>query len=269
MNNNHHITNKSSPDGKADHPREPAWGFAKTFRVILPWLAPYRRQFWWGIGAIFFAVAIGVINPWILKYGIEDLQKGVTTGKLYYYASLMVLIALVSGVFSFLMRRIIVTISRNIEYDLHAAYFQHLQKLSPSFYDHQQTGDLMTRATSDVEAVRMIVGPAVMYSIDTLLTTIFVLTLMFFLSVKLTLTVLAMAPVLSLLIYFLAKKIHLHSLRTQESYSTLNNMIQEHPSGIRTRRPFCTNSDCASMAARTAAGTRRSQSRSHSAGSSC
>lgn len=228
----------SDREKTAEEQKASTWSFAKTFRLILPWIRPYRKQFVWGIITIIFADAISVINPWVLKYAFEDLQRGVTAGKIYYYASIVVLIALVSGVFSFLMRRIIVSLSRNIEYDVHVQYFQHLQKLSPSFYDHQQTGDLMTRATSDVEAVRMIVGPAVMYSVDTILTTVFVLALMFALSVPLTLTVLAMAPVLSLLIYILARKIHTYSLKSQDSYSDLNSMVQEHLSGIRVVRAY-------------------------------
>jgi len=215
------------------------WNFLSTFRYLLPFARPYRKAFLWGILAIVATNVVGVLEPWVLKYGIEDLEAGVTVRKIYLYAGLLVAIAAVAGVFRYFMRRIIVSVSRHIEFDLRVRFFSHLQKLSPSFYDRQQTGDLMTRATSDIEAVRMIAGPAVMYSIDTLLTAILALTLMFVISPTLTLSVLALAPFLSLLIYILAKKIHQYSLASQEKYSDLNAMVQEHLSGVRVVRAYC------------------------------
>lgn len=205
----------------------------------MAYIKPHRRRFFWGLMSIVATNAIGVLGPWVLKYAIQDLQVRVTAEKILYYSSLIVLIALVAGIFRYLMRRIIISISRFIEYDIRTSFFAHLERLSPSFYDHQQTGDLMTRATSDIEAVRMVVGPAVMYAMDTILTAAFSLSLMLVLSVPLTLTVLALAPILSFLIYFLAKRIHLYSLRSQERYSELNAMIQEHLSGIRVVRAYC------------------------------
>jgi ATP-binding cassette subfamily B protein len=202
-------------------------------------MKPYRKQFAVGFLCIIGTNAFAVLAPLILKYGIEDLEARVTAAKLYQYSLLIVAVAVGAGIFRYLMRRIIISTSRRIEYDLRVHYFDHLQKLSSSFYDRQQTGDLMTRATSDIEAVRMVFGPAVMYSVDTALTSIFALTIMFLLSVPLTLTVLALAPILSTLIYFLARSIHKYSLRTQERYSELNAMIQEHLSGIRVVRAYC------------------------------
>jgi ATP-binding cassette subfamily B protein len=151
----------------------------------------------------------------------------------------IVALASMAGVFRYFMRRIIISTSRRIEYDLRVEYYAHLQRLSPSFYDRQQTGDLMTRATSDIEALRMVVGPAIMYSVDTFITFTFALTLMIAISPPLTLTVLALVPIISALIYFIAKKIHRYSLLTQERYSELNAMTQEHLSGIRVVRLYC------------------------------
>jgi ATP-binding cassette subfamily B protein len=218
---------------------EPLWNFAEVARRLAPYLRPYRKQFFWGVLSILATNAVGALGPWVLKYAIQDLQAGVTSSKIYYYSFLIVVIALIAGLFRYWMRKIIVSISRHIEYDLRVGYFAHLERLSPSFYDRQQTGDLMTRATSDIEAVRMVVGPAVMYSLDTLLTAIFSLSLMLALSIPLTLAVLALAPILSLLIYYLARKIHYYSLQTQENYSDLNAMIQEHLSGVRVVRSYC------------------------------
>ena len=206
---------------------------------LLPYFRRYRKKLLIGSLCIVGTNLFGVLSPLVLKYGIDDLKAGVTTEKIYYYSGLIVALAFFAGIFRYLMRRIIISVSRHIEYDLRMDYFGHLQRLSPSFYDRQQTGDLMTRATSDIEAVRMVVGPAIMYSMDTFLTFIFALTLMLLISVPLTLTVLALAPFISTLIYFLARRIHKYSLNAQERYSALNAMIQEHLSGIRVVRAYC------------------------------
>ncbi|MCX6640034.1 MAG: ABC transporter ATP-binding protein [bacterium] len=215
------------------------WKFTNTIRRLIPYLLPYRRQFTWGVVCVIATNIFGVLTPLVLKYGIEDLQKGITSEKIYYYCLIIVVLALIAGVFRYFMRKVIISISRYIENDLRVEYFAHLQKLPPSFYDRQQTGDLMTRATSDVEAVRMVVGPAIMYSIDTFLTAILSLSLMFALSASLTLTVLALAPILSTLIYFLARNLHKLSLRVQERYSDLNADVQEYLSGIRVVKAYC------------------------------
>lgn len=206
---------------------------------LLPYFRRYRKKLLIGSLCIVGTNLFGVLSPLVLKYGIDDLKAGVTTEKIYYYSGLIVALAFFAGIFRYLMRRIIISVSRRIEYDLRMDYFGHLQRLSPSFYDRQQTGDLMTRATSDIEAVRMVVGPAIMYSMDTFLTFIFALTLMLLISVPLTLAVLALTPFISTLIYFLARRIHKYSLNAQEHYSALNAMIQEHLSGIRVVRAYC------------------------------
>jgi len=229
---------RSRVDPLSGHPQK-AWRLGTILAHLWDYIKPHSKRFSWGLLCILATNAIAVLAPWVLKYAIQDLQAGVTSQKIYTYALLLVLIALVAGVFRYLMRRIIISISRYIEYDMRTKFFAHLEKLSPSFYDYQATGDLMTRASSDIEAVRMVVGPAVMYSVDTLLTAAFALSLMFVLSVKLTLSILALAPLLSLMIYFLAKQIHRFSLLSQERYSDLNAMIQEHLSGVRVVRAYC------------------------------
>jgi ATP-binding cassette subfamily B protein len=223
-------------------PTKETWSFKETVRRILPYFKPYRRRLLVGFLCIALTDFFAVLAPLVLKFGIQDLETGVTVRKIAVYAGLIVLIALIAGFFRYLMRRIIVSISRHIEYDLRVDYYRHLQHLPPSFYDRQQTGDLMTRATSDIEAVRMIVGPAVMYTVDTLLTLTFAFTLMTLLSPPLTLTVLTIVPFISTLIYLIAKRIHRYSTKVQQRYSDLNAMTQEHLSGIRVIRAYCRES---------------------------
>lgn len=216
-----------------------SWRFHDTILRLLPYLRKYRKQLIVGLLCVIGTNLFAVLSPLVLKYGIDDLKSGVTAAKIYYYSGMIVVIALLAGVLRYFMRRIIISVSRYIEFDLHVDYYAHLQRLSASFYDRQQTGDLMTRATSDVEAVRLIVGPAIMYSADTSLTFVLALTFMLLLSVPLTLTILALTPFLSAMIYFLARRIHKYSTKVQERYSDLNAMTQEHLSGIRVVRAYC------------------------------
>ncbi|MBU1650968.1 ATP-binding cassette domain-containing protein [bacterium] len=224
---------------KPQNQKDQSWSFKDALRRIFPYLKPYRRKLIIGFICIAGTNFFGVLSPLVLKYAIEDLQAGVTVEKIYQYSAYIVILATLAGILRYFMRRIIISVSRWIEFDLRNEYYAHLQKLSASFYDKQQTGDLMTRATSDIEAVRMIVGPAVMYSVDTIITFTFAISLMIALSVPLTLAVLATSPIISLLIYIIAKKIHAYSLLTQNCYSQLNAMTQEHLSGIRVVRSYC------------------------------
>ena len=127
--------------------------------------------------------AITLVSPWVLKYAIDDLHVGVTHAKLRLYASLLLGLALVGGVFRYGMRRIIIGISRDIEYDVRNDFFAHLERLPLTYFQTHRTGELMSRATNDLSAVRMMVGPAVMYSVNTGL--VFVVALVLMLSIDL------------------------------------------------------------------------------------
>src|SRR5437016_4488703 len=114
----------------------------------------------------------------VLRYTIDDLTRSVTRAKLIEYASLLLAIGLVGGVFRFLMRRILIGASRDIEYDMRNDFFAHLETLPLAYYQTHRTGDLMSRATNDLNAVRMMIGPSVMYSANTMLTFIVALAMM-------------------------------------------------------------------------------------------
>src|SRR5574341_2196513 len=137
---------------------------AGPWRRLWPYLARYRWSFARGLLCIVAATAIQLLGPWILKLAVDDLSRGVTRGKLLYYAAVLLGIALVGAVFRFLMRRIIIGISRHIEYDLRNDFFAHLQRFPLAYFQANRTGDLMSRATNDLNAVRMMVGPSIMYS---------------------------------------------------------------------------------------------------------
>jgi ABC-type multidrug transport system fused ATPase/permease subunit len=168
------------------------------FSRLLAYLQPYRSDFVKGLLAVVATTGVTLTAPWVLQQAIDDLTLGVTRGKLAWYGVLLVGIGVVGGVFRFLMRRILTGASRHIEYDLRNDFFAHLQRLPPSFFQRHRTGDLMSRATSDLNAVRMMVGPSVMYSANTLLGFAGGLTLMLAIDAWLTLIALLPLPFVSL-----------------------------------------------------------------------
>ncbi len=146
--------------------------------------------------------------------------------------------SLLSGFFTFLMRQTIINVSRYIEYDLKNEVYNHYQSLCSSFYKTNRTGDLMSRITEDVSKVRMYVGPAIMYSINTITLFVIVISFMFVISPSLTIYSLIPLPILSLAIYTLSKKIHLKSTYVQQNLAKLSTFSQEVFSGIKIIKSF-------------------------------
>src|SRR4030095_4885097 len=132
-------------------------------RRLLPYIRRYRREYLLGFASLMICSAMFSVAPRVLQYAIDDLYVGVTREKLGKYAIVLLMIAGVAGYFRYQMRRIIIGASRGFEYDLRNAFFAHLERLPLSFFHANRTGDLMSRATNDLSAVRMMIGPAVMY----------------------------------------------------------------------------------------------------------
>src|SRR5215218_10187690 len=140
-----------------------------AFQRLLPYVLRYRPQFAVGLICVVLSSTFQLLGPWVLKFAVDDLSRSVTRQKLVTYAALIMGVACVRALFLFLMRRIIIRASREIEYDVRNAFFARLQLMPLAFYQARRTGDLMSRATNDLNAVRMMIGPAVMYSASTLL----------------------------------------------------------------------------------------------------
>jgi ATP-binding cassette subfamily B protein len=119
-----------------------------AFRRLLPYVNKYRRQFLLGLGCVVITTSIQLLSPWVLKHAIDDLTAGVTRQKLAFYAAMLLAIACVGGAFRFLMRRILIAASRDIEYDVRNEFFARLQQLPLGYYQAHSTGDLMSRATN-------------------------------------------------------------------------------------------------------------------------
>jgi len=210
----------------------------RAIRTVRSYLARYKRGLAVGGACLVLTDLLLLANPWILKLAIDGLKTGITRGRLFGLAGLLVAVSLVSGVFRFLMRRIMIGISRKIELDMRADFFAHLQRMSPSFYNKRRTGDLMALATNDLNAVRMLVGPAVMYSMNTVVVAGMSLGLMAVLSWKLTATVLLPMLALILAMYHGIKVIHRLFERVQRSFAGINSRAQENLSGIRVVKAY-------------------------------
>jgi ATP-binding cassette, subfamily B, multidrug efflux pump len=209
-----------------------------ALRSILHYLRPYRLQLTGGGLALVAADLLVLANPWIMKTAIDALSRGITKRELLSYSGLLVLLTLVGGVFRFFMRRVMIGVSRRIEVDMRADFLRHLQSLSPTFYHRHRTGELMALATNDLNAVRTLMGPAVMYSMNTVVIGSMSITLMAILSWKLTLAVLMPMIIMTVGVYFSVKVIHRLFEIVQARFATINARAQENLSGIRVVKAY-------------------------------
>jgi ATP-binding cassette subfamily B multidrug efflux pump len=178
------------------------------------------------------------VAPRVLQSAIDDLAAGVTRSKLAGYAALLLLISGAGGYFRYQMRRIIISASRGFEYDLRNDFFAHLERLPMSFFQANRTGDLMSRATNDLSAVRMMVGPAVMYLTNTLITAVVSLTLMLMVDLRLTLIALIPLPIVSVFVKVFGTRIHRTFEDVQEKLSDMSAVVQESLTGVRVVRAY-------------------------------
>lgn len=205
---------------------------------LLPYALRYRWAFAGGLLASLATTGVSLLAPWVLKLAVDDLQRGVSRTGLATYALLLVLIALVGGVFRFVMRRVIVGISRQIEYDLRNDFFQHLQGFPLAWFHERRTGDLMSRATNDLGAVRMMMGPAIMYSVTTVALFIVAVALMVVLDWRLTIAALVVLPLASVSVKYFGGLIHARFERIQAQLSELSAVVQENLAGVRVVRAY-------------------------------
>jgi ATP-binding cassette, subfamily B, multidrug efflux pump len=211
----------------------------KSLRPLYPYLKKYRRGFMVGTVCVLLLNAIAVQSPQVIRVALDYLEKGGrSTGKLGFYALLMVAIALSKGLFQFLTRWIVIGISRDIEFDLRNDLFRHLEQLSFPYYQRTRTGDIMARATNDLNAVRMLLGPAIMYSANTLVFTAGALIYMFRISPKLTLYTFLPLPVASIVIQYFGHQIHERFEKIQAMFSDISARAQENFSAARVIRAY-------------------------------
>src|SRR5450631_2218481 len=209
-----------------------------TLRPLFPYLRRYRRDFVWGGLAAVISNAIWIFFPQVIRIAIDDLNQGVTRRKIFLYAGLLVAISAAKGVFLFLTRWIIIGISREIEFDLRNDLFRHLERQPAAYFHQHRTGDIMARMTNDLNAVRQLLGPAIMYSANTVLFSVGALYFLLRISPWLTLVALAPMPIASVLVQYFGARIHERFERIQASFSEITSHAQENFSGARLIRAF-------------------------------
>ena len=169
---------------------------------------------------------------------VQGMMYSYLFGALVFFAVAIIGLSAISGLFMFLMRQTVVVASRHIEYDLRNELYDHLQKLSPRFYQQYSTGDVITRATDDIEKVRRYIGPAIMYVTRSLVMVLVAVSVMFVISPRLTLYALIPMPLLAVSVFFMARMVHWRSDRLQEQYSDLTSRVQEALAGIRVLKAY-------------------------------
>jgi ATP-binding cassette subfamily B protein len=181
---------------------------------------------------------VALAAPMVLRYAIDDLTRGVTRAKLIEYGTLIFGISVVGGLFRFLMRRILIGASRDIEYDMRNDFYAHLETLPLAYYQQHRTGDLMSRATNDLNAVRMMIGPSIMYSANTILTFVVALIMMVTIDPWLTLISLIPMPFVSISVKYFGSEIHKRFEKIQAQLSDVSAVTQEALSGVRVVRAY-------------------------------
>ncbi len=187
------------------------------------------------LGVLFILISdfTQVFIPLMLKNSIDALQSNTNSDLIIRYAIIIFALAVVSGFFRYMIRQTIIVVSRIIEFDLRQDFWRHLLKLSHRYFQNTSTGNIMAHATNDIAAVRSYVGPAVMYSIDTAIKFLIVITIMLSINPLLTAIILLPLPILSFFVYKLSKKIHKKFTLIQEKFSDITTIAQENFSGIR------------------------------------
>jgi ATP-binding cassette subfamily B multidrug efflux pump len=181
---------------------------------------------------------IALTQPHVLKLAVDDLYRGVTSAKLARYALVLLGIAAAGGVFKYLMRHYVIGISRHLEFDLRNDLFAHLQTLPLEYYQRTRTGELMSRATNDLSAVRMMLGPGIMYMVNTVTVAAVSVACMIAISPRLTFWSLLPLPLVSLTVWIFGERIHRRFERIQEQFAAISARVQENLSGIRVIRAF-------------------------------
>jgi ATP-binding cassette subfamily B protein len=205
-------------------------------------LTPYLRRYWkqlaWGGVATVLYNVIKVLIPGIIGHAVDDMRHGVTQEKILHHALLLLLIAALSAIFLYITRQVIIGASREIEFDLRNDIFTNLERQSAGYYHTHRTGDIMARTTNDLNAVRMLLGPAIMYSANTIVFTAAALPFMYRISPKLTFFAFVPLPMASILVQYFGARIHKRFERIQAMFSDISAKAQENFSGARLIRAF-------------------------------
>jgi ATP-binding cassette subfamily B multidrug efflux pump len=205
---------------------------------LAPYLARHRHRLAVGFLMVLLTVMAGMASPWVLKYVVDSLRVSLAPEKLLPYAGMILAIALVEGFFRFWMRKILIGASRDIEYEIRNDFFAHLQKMPLSFFQAYKTGDIMSRATNDLNAVRSVLGPGIMYSMNTIVTVFVASAILISINWKLTLLAYLPLVLVSVTVKKLGQRIHDRFQEIQGQLSEISAKVQENLSGVRVVKAF-------------------------------
>jgi ATP-binding cassette subfamily B multidrug efflux pump len=208
-------------------------------RPLFPYLKKYRSAYIWGGLCVLLMNTTWVLFPPIIGHAIDDMRKtGVKLHTIAMLALMLLAVSVVKAIFQFLIRWVLIGASREIEYDLRNELFRHLEGLSHSFYQRTRTGEIMAKATNDLNAVRMLLGPGFMYTANTIVFTALALTFMLRISHHLTFYAFLPLPVVSIVIQYFGRRIHERFERIQAMFSDISARAQENFSGVRVIRAY-------------------------------
>ncbi len=210
----------------------------KPLLRLIPYLQRHRRILVYGFLAIVGSNVFAVFVPIFVGEAIDSTQSSASFTILLRYALLVVGTVLISGFFTFLTRQTIIVVSRRAEYDIRNDFLRHIQRLHLSYFQNTPTGDLMAHATNDINAVRNVLGPGIMYSANTFVGFVMIISIILVINAKLTLLALIPFPFVSYSVYRLGKVIHHQFEKVQSHYSDLTTRVQENLSGIRVIKAY-------------------------------
>src|ERR1700730_14180780 len=210
----------------------------KIFQTAGPYLWRYRRGLALGMGSLLVKDVMQAALPLVIGSAIDSLTSGFRLALVFEFAALLVALSILKGIFQYWMRVILIGISRDVEFDLRNDLFSHLVTLSPDFYGKYRTGDIMARATNDLNAVRMMLGPGIMYWTDTMFTALLLIGIMGTVNWQLTLFCLIPAPLVSVAVILFGRRIHDRFETIQRKFSDLSSRVQENLSGVRVIRAY-------------------------------
>jgi ATP-binding cassette subfamily B protein len=210
----------------------------KQLAPLLPYARRYRRRIALGLGLVVASNLFALAWPYLLKLAIDALDRGITPQGLAAYAGAIVGFSFVGGVGRFFMRELLNGMSRRVENDLRDDYFEHLLRLAPDFYGRVPTGELMSRATNDIPAVRMVIGPAIMYLVNTTVVSAIALTMLILIDPRLTLLAVLPMIIVPPVVIFFGREIHKRFEAIQAQFGRISTMAQENLAGARIVRAY-------------------------------
>jgi len=212
--------------------------FVSGFARLRKYFSKHKKALVWGGVAVLLTNLFTLLPPWFVKLAVDGIREGTTVRQLLIYAFGIVFTTLVQAYFRYIMRQTLIGVSRHIEYELRNDYFAKLLRLPKSFYNYTKSGEIISRANSDLDAVRNLLGPGIMQSANTAVALVGSFAFMLALNLKLSLLTLLPIPFLSIAVYKLGQSVHKKFTKIQEQYAVLSGRVQENLAGVRVVRAY-------------------------------